>query len=288
MRKVILTALLVSASAFPAYAANDLALCKLRDQHVATQGVAYQPGIDVHGKPVVPADVNAAPSVVPDVVRIPLTIDLAQRLNNVQTGMELKADTGMVEIHNDGRVTFNGQDLSKQAAVVCGEGQVPVQQAATAPMVPPAAPAPAVAEPAPVPPATPVAPATARPTKIVVPVDAPPVPMATVPVATAPSTVVAPSTPRVAAPVTSRIDVRDTPITSNDIPADAVASPALPPQTLGQFTIPANPEKTNKILAAPATVSKAPTQTIATPAAPSGATNEELEKNDEIIWGEGN
>lgn len=106
-------------------AQNDLALCKLRAQYIASQqDAAYQPGIDVHGNPVVPADVNAVPTTVPDVVRIPVSIDLAQRLGNVPEGVELKTETGMVEVHRDGRVTFNGQDFSQQAAIVCGDTPV--------------------------------------------------------------------------------------------------------------------------------------------------------------------
>lgn len=277
MKKYILTVALMTVS-LPAFAQNDLALCRLREQHVATKGVAYQPGVDVHGKAVVPADVNAAPSVVPDVVRIPLTVDLAQRLSNVPAGVELKADTGMVEVHKDGRVVFNGQDLTGQAAVVCGD-KAPVQESA-----------PTEEAAAPVPPTVPAAPATAQPTKIVVPVDAPAVPMATVPVV-----------PQPAAPVVSRVTT-DHP---SPVPANAVASPPLPPQTLGQFTIPA--AKTDKVLAAPAMAPKPsvadsqqePASAVESqPAAETPAvtdtqsmgerTNEDLEKDNEIIWGEGN
>lgn len=131
MTKYILAALLLTIPVFPALAQNDmaqnnLALCKLLAQHTASPGAAYQPGVDVHGKPVVPADVNAAPSMVPDVIRIPMTVDLAQRLGTVPTGMELKANTGMVEIHKDGKVIFNGQDMTTQSVAVC-DNHVPVE-----------------------------------------------------------------------------------------------------------------------------------------------------------------
>lgn len=109
----------------PAVAQNDLSLCKLRAQHMARSDVAYQPGIDIHGKPVVPADVNAvAPALLPDVVKIPVSIDLAQRLGHVPAGVELKTEVGMIEVHRDGRVTYDGYDLTQQTNAVCGEGNM--------------------------------------------------------------------------------------------------------------------------------------------------------------------
>lgn len=119
----------------PAYAQNDLALCRLRAQHVAAADVTYKPGVDVHGNPVVPADLNAVPNMMPDVIKIPMNIDLAQRLGNVPAGMDMKSEMGMAEIHRDGRVTFNGQDLTQQAAVVCGDA--PAAAVNTATQVPP-------------------------------------------------------------------------------------------------------------------------------------------------------
>lgn len=157
--KFFLVALLLTVSVFPAFAQNDLALCKLRAQQVATNGVAYQPGIDVYGKPVVPADVGSAASMVPDLVRIPLNIDLAQRLGVVPTGAKMDAEMGYVEIHKDGRVTFNGQDMTNAAAIACSDEAAPLE-------------------------------ATASPTKIIVPPDAPALPMVTTP-----ATVIKPTRP---------------------------------------------------------------------------------------------
>lgn len=69
MHALFLMALFVFVSA-PAFAQNDLALCRLRAQHVAAADVTYKPGVDVHGNPVVPADLNAVPNMVPDVIKI--------------------------------------------------------------------------------------------------------------------------------------------------------------------------------------------------------------------------
>ncbi|QQG35324.1 MAG: hypothetical protein HYS17_07140 [Micavibrio aeruginosavorus] len=122
----------------PVSAQNDLALCRLRAQHMARTDAAYQPGVDVHGKPVVPADVSAVPAMIPDVVKIPISIDLAQRLGQVPAGAELKTETGMVEVHRDGRVTYNGVDLTQQTNAVCGgDAGLPAESAASEAGLPP-------------------------------------------------------------------------------------------------------------------------------------------------------
>lgn len=256
MKKLILNVALCLVAAAPAYAEtatkdSDLALCKLRSQHLAS---AYQPGVDVKGNAVVAADVNAAPATGLDVVRIPMTVDLAQRLGSVPAGAEMKAATGMIEIYKDGRVTFNGQDMSEVAIVLC-DGAKPVQNTVPAsvtdnaaavpvnpPVIAPEAPvAPAVATAAAV--STPAAPA--RPVdKIVVPVDAPALPVATVPVApsVAPPAIQAGIQANVQAnvqadePVVSRIR---TDMDVKQIPQGAMTTKALPPHTLGQFIVPA-------------------------------------------------
>lgn len=138
MYALFLMALFVFVSA-PAFAQNDLALCRLRAQHVAAADVTYKPGVDVHGNPVVPADLNAVPNMVPDVIKIPMNIDLAQRLGNVPAGMDMKSEMGMAEIYRDGRVMYNGQDMTQQVAVVCGAAPVVNADAATPP--PPVQPA---------------------------------------------------------------------------------------------------------------------------------------------------
>lgn len=261
MKKLILNVALCLVAAAPAYAEtatkdSDLALCKLRSQHLAS---AYQPGVDVKGNAVVAADVNVAPATALDVVRIPMTVDLAQRLGSVPAGAEMKAATGMIEIYKDGRVTFNGQDMSEVAIVLC-DGAKPVQNTVPAsvtdnaaavpanpPVVAPAAPvAPAVATAAPV--STPAAPA--RPVdKILVPVDAPPLPVATVPVApsVAPPAVQAGMQANVQADVQADVQPAVEPVVSRirtdmdvkQIPQGAMTTKALPPHTLGQFIVPA-------------------------------------------------
>ena len=188
MKKPVLTILLLMISAFPAYAQNEPALCKLRAQHVARADVAYKAGVDVHGNPVVPADINAAPTMVPDIIRVPMTVELAKYMDIMPKGVELKAGVGLIEIFKNGHVAYNGLDISSQVASLCGD----------------------------------------------------------------------------------------------DVPGKAPDA-VLPPQTLGQITVPAP--------VAPTVPQVPPVEApVAPPAAaqPEGRTNADLEKDDKIIWGEGN
>lgn len=97
--------------------------CRLLADHKASADIAYKPGVDVRGKPVVPADINAAPmGLDQQTLVVPLTINLAQRLQtqNVR-GLELRATPGFLEIAPSGRVTYNGQDLTSQVHALCAE-----------------------------------------------------------------------------------------------------------------------------------------------------------------------
>lgn len=83
--------------------------------HVASSDVAYTPGVDVNGGAVAPADLNAQPQInVPDVVSIPVTIDLAASLG-IPTPFLARPTVGEVQITRDGRVTFNGQPITSEA-----------------------------------------------------------------------------------------------------------------------------------------------------------------------------
>ena len=94
----------------PAHA-NPNVMCSIKS--------SYQGGVSVDGKPVVPADLNAAPA---QSVRIPLTIDLAQRMNEIlPEGMKLETQTGLVDILGNGHVLFNGKDLTGPANVLCSK-----------------------------------------------------------------------------------------------------------------------------------------------------------------------
>lgn len=97
--------------------------CRLLPEHKADAGVAYQPGVDVQGKSVVPADINSpmASTFANQTIVVPLTVDLADRLQgqNIE-GLQLEGNLGYLEIHPDGRVSHNGQDWTSQVYVLCG------------------------------------------------------------------------------------------------------------------------------------------------------------------------
>lgn len=89
--------------------------CSQLVTHVAAADVNYQPGVDVNGNAVAPADLNAQPQIrVPDVISIPVTIDLATNLG-INTPFLARPTVGTVEVTSDGRVTFNGQPVGDQA-----------------------------------------------------------------------------------------------------------------------------------------------------------------------------
>lgn len=83
--------------------------------HVTSSDVAYTPGVDVNGGAVAPADLNAQPQIqVPDVISIPVTIDLATNLG-IQTPFLARPIVGDVQVTRDGRVSFNGQPINSDA-----------------------------------------------------------------------------------------------------------------------------------------------------------------------------
>ena len=100
--------------------------CRMLPEHRAAPDVAYQPGVDVKGKVVAPADINAAPiDMSNQTVVVPLTVDLAERMQGQGIdGLQLEGNLGYLEIHPDGRVSHNGQDWTSQVYVLCGKQAV--------------------------------------------------------------------------------------------------------------------------------------------------------------------
>lgn len=83
--------------------------------HSASPDVTYTPGVDVNGQAVAPADLNGSANIqVPDVIAIPVTIDLATSLG-IQTNFLARPTVGEVQVDRDGRVTFNGQPVTSDA-----------------------------------------------------------------------------------------------------------------------------------------------------------------------------
>ena len=82
-------------------------------EHVAANDVAYQPGVDVHGKAVAPADLNPQPQIqVPKTITIPITMDLHKFGVPANSPLLLPgAEVGKITVENGNRAYFNGQPL---------------------------------------------------------------------------------------------------------------------------------------------------------------------------------
>ena len=94
----------------------DDGFCRRAVEYQKPAGVDYEPGIDVKGKPVVEADLNKSPVQMPDVVSIPVTIDLAQYLGlPSSSAKETYAVLGELTYEN-GAFSYNGEPLNGKAA----------------------------------------------------------------------------------------------------------------------------------------------------------------------------
>lgn len=93
--------------------------CTRLVKHLPDPGVAYQPGVDVHGRPVVPADLggqnNSLP--LPETFEIDIEVDLQERFGvPANRGLfDADAQIGKVVVERDGRASFNGAPLHNEA-----------------------------------------------------------------------------------------------------------------------------------------------------------------------------
>jgi hypothetical protein len=106
--------------------------CRLAIEHVAAPGVDFQPGVDVYGAPVAPADVEEPDIVLPDVIPISISSDLRDRfrLRHDSPLLNIEAGVGIVEFQvSSGRLFFNGVELTESdeeaLAALCREALPP-------------------------------------------------------------------------------------------------------------------------------------------------------------------
>lgn len=91
--------------------------CTRLTAHVPSADATYQPGVDVHGRAVAPADLAGTPQIVmPEDITINITVELQQRFGIPVTSNLYKpeASIGSVVVKPDGTATFNGQPLTNQ------------------------------------------------------------------------------------------------------------------------------------------------------------------------------
>src|SRR5215471_2846074 len=94
--------------------------CELAVRYVPPPGVAYQPGVDVHGKPVAPADLDGGHRLqLPETIPVVITDDLRKRfgLPDDSPLFDSNSFVGIVGLRlSDGRLTFNGVPLVDREA----------------------------------------------------------------------------------------------------------------------------------------------------------------------------
>jgi hypothetical protein len=85
--------------------------------HRPAADVTYQPGVDVNGQPVVPADLDGGTQIVlPEIIYIPITVDLFDHFGIPADPDNFQADAEVgAVIYRDGRAYFNGQPLQDDA-----------------------------------------------------------------------------------------------------------------------------------------------------------------------------
>lgn len=92
-------------------------ICDFMVAHHPDANVAYRPGVDIHGKPVVEADIGGSSLYVqPDEITFPVSVDLAKYAGiALPEGVETKGDVGSITVDLNGVVTFNGKPLEGEA-----------------------------------------------------------------------------------------------------------------------------------------------------------------------------
>lgn len=122
MKHFIITILFVFlffAAAAHAGEATQKTFCRVLASYTKDRGVHYVPGVDVRGNDVAPADLNE-PLPQFETIEIPVEIDLAARFGiTPPAGAELKPTVALISIHKDGKVEYNGRDISSKVIDVC-------------------------------------------------------------------------------------------------------------------------------------------------------------------------
>ncbi|MEH6524849.1 MAG: hypothetical protein V7723_02160 [Sneathiella sp.] len=116
---IVLILFLVPAQAF----AEDVELevskknCSRITKYVADADVDFKPGVDVHGKAVVPADLDGQQIKIPDTIFINLALPFKDLLNNYNPKLKnAEVYVGLIEYNiSSGRMLYNGQELSDPA-----------------------------------------------------------------------------------------------------------------------------------------------------------------------------
>ncbi|MBI2978404.1 MAG: hypothetical protein HYY38_06190 [Rhodospirillales bacterium] len=120
----LVAAVLLALTALPADATDAAKLtisradCRTLVKHVPDPGVAYQPGVDVRGKKVKPADVGGGSSwQVPESVTIDIMIDIAEKFG-IGAGGRFKGEASIAVVTvntKTGEVLLDGKPIGDAA-----------------------------------------------------------------------------------------------------------------------------------------------------------------------------
>ncbi len=97
--------------------------CEQLVKHEPAPDVTYQPGVDVHGNAVPPADLNGGTQLkLPDVIYIPLEVLIQDKYGIPANSVlyEAKAQVGIVEVRGD-KVYYEGQLLNDPETIALEE-----------------------------------------------------------------------------------------------------------------------------------------------------------------------
>jgi hypothetical protein len=118
MRIAPLSVLILTAVGWAAPASAEVAIsrrdCQQLVRHEPAPDVAYQPGVDVHGRPVVPADLGGGSQIeLPDVIYIPIEVLIQERFHIPANSVLYKAtaEVGVAELRGN-QVYYQDQLLS--------------------------------------------------------------------------------------------------------------------------------------------------------------------------------
>ncbi len=91
--------------------------CARLVKHRPAPGVEYRPGVDVHGRPVAPADLDGGGDLeLPEIVSIDITVDIQERFGIPASSTLFKPEAfvGIAEFRfEDERVAFNGTEIGE-------------------------------------------------------------------------------------------------------------------------------------------------------------------------------
>ncbi len=106
-------------------------VCQDDIDKLVTQGAEYQPGVNVAGEAVTPADLNAPVKAISYPIEIPVEISLIKWMNlNVDPALKLDPEVARFVLHENGDITYNGQNVSDRVRLCDAQDKAQLVQQA--------------------------------------------------------------------------------------------------------------------------------------------------------------